>query len=116
MTFGRKHRPSRHRKSGGHVEGLLEHPEHDLTVFKLSIGKLVLKRDDRGGRRLRIEVVVNNVEELRCRKRLEKLPPMLDQLERMVVDFLAAVWRPRASSSAKAAAASLVFQPTRPRT
>jgi len=40
---------------------------------------------------LRIEVVVNNVDELRCGKRLEKLPPMLEQLERMVVDFLAAV-------------------------
>jgi hypothetical protein len=89
--FGRKHRPSRRRKSGGRVEGVLEHPEHDLTVFKLIFGRLVLKMYDKGGRLLRIEVVVNNVEELRCGKRLEKLPPMLDQLERMVVDFLAAV-------------------------
>jgi hypothetical protein len=62
-----------------------------LTVFKLVFGKLVLKIYDKGGRLLRIEVVVNNVEELRCGKRLEKLPPMLEQLERMIVDFLAAV-------------------------
>ena len=89
--FGRKHRPSRRRKSGGRIESVVEHPEHDLTVFKLIFGKLVLKMYDKGGRLLRIEVVVNNVAELRCGKRLEKLPPMLEQLERMIVDFLAAV-------------------------
>jgi hypothetical protein len=89
--FGRKQRPSRRRKSGGRIECVIEHPEYDLTVFKLIFGKLVLKICDKGGRLLRIEVVVNNVEELRCGKRLEKLPPMLEQLERIVVDFLAAV-------------------------
>jgi len=71
--------------------GVLEHPAYDLTVFKLVFGKLVLKMYDKGGRLLRIEAVVNNVDELRCGKRLEKLPPMLEQLERMVVNFLAAV-------------------------
>ena len=89
--FGRKHRPHRDRKSGGRVEGVLEHPEHDLTVFKLIFGKLVLKMYDKGGRLLRIEAVVNNVDELRCGKRLDKLPPMLERLERTIVDFLAAV-------------------------
>ena len=89
--FGRKQRPSCRRKSGGRIECVIEHPQYDLTVFKLVFGKLVLKIYDKGGRLLRIEVVVNNVEELRCGKRLEKLPPMLEQLERMVVDFLAAV-------------------------
>lgn len=89
--FGRKHRPSRRRKTGGRIECVIEHPEYNLTVFKLIFGKLVLKIYDKGGRVLRVEVVVNNVEELRCGKRLEKLPPMLEQLERMVVNFLAAV-------------------------
>ncbi len=89
--FGRKRRPSCRRKSGGRLECVLEHAEYDLTVFKLIFGKLVLKIYDKGGRLLRVEVVVNNVEELRCGKRLEKLPLMLEQLERMVVDFLAAV-------------------------
>lgn len=89
--FGRKHRPHRDRKSGARVECVLEHPEHDLTVFKLIFGKLMLKIYDKGGRLLRIEVTVNNVSELRCGKRLEKLPAMLEQLEQMVVDFLAAV-------------------------
>jgi hypothetical protein len=89
--FGRKHRPHRDRKSGGRIQSVLEHPEYDLTVFKLIFGKLVLKIYDEGGRLLRIEVVVNNVAELRCGKRLEKLPPMLEQLERRVVDFLATV-------------------------
>lgn len=89
--FGRKHRPHRDRQSGARVACVLEHPEHDLTVFKLIFGKLMLKIYDKGGRLLRIEVTVNNVSELRWGKRLEKLPTMLEQLERMVVDFLAAV-------------------------
>ena len=89
--FGRKQRPHHDRQSGGGVESMVQQPEYDLTVFKLVFGKLALKLYDKGGRLLRIEVVVNNVTELRCGKRLEKLPRMLDQLERIVVDFLATV-------------------------
>jgi hypothetical protein len=89
--FGRKHRPHRDRKSGDQVQSIVQQPEYDLTVFKLVFGKLVLKLYDKGGRLLRIEGVVNHVTELRCGKRLEKLPLMLEQLERIVVDFLAAV-------------------------
>jgi hypothetical protein len=44
-----------------------------------------------GERVLRIEIIVNNVQELRCGKRLEKLPAMLERLEQMVVRFLAVV-------------------------
>jgi hypothetical protein len=89
--FGRKQRPSRRRKSGRTIERVIEQPEYNLTIFKVIFGKLALKLYDKSGRLLRIEVVVNNVEELRCGKRLEKLPPMLDELERILVDFLAAV-------------------------
>jgi hypothetical protein len=89
--FGRKHRPHRDRKGSRRVECVIEHPEHDLTVFRLIFGKLMLKIYDKSGRLLRIEVTVSNVSELRCGKRLEKLPAMLEQLEQMLVDFLAAV-------------------------
>ena len=40
---------------------------------------------------LRVEVIVNNIEELRCGKRLEKLPDMLKRLQEMVVAFLGVV-------------------------
>jgi hypothetical protein len=59
---------------GGRLEKILECSVHDLTVFKLHFGKLTLKMYDKGERVLRIEIIVNNVEELRCGKRLEKLP------------------------------------------
>jgi hypothetical protein len=89
--FGRQHRPPRDRKNGDQVQSIVQQPEYDLTAFKLVSGKLALKLYNKGGRLLRIEVVVNNVTELRCGKRLEKLPLMLHHLERIVVDFLAAV-------------------------
>jgi hypothetical protein len=46
---------------------------------------------DKGDRVLRVEIIVNNIEELRCDKRLEKLPGMLERLQAMVVAFLGVV-------------------------
>ena len=40
---------------------------------------------------LRVEVIVNNIAELRCGKRLDKLPGMLQRLQRIVVEFLGVV-------------------------
>ena len=40
---------------------------------------------------LRVEVIVNNIAELRCGKGLDKLPGMLKRLEGMVVAFLGVV-------------------------
>jgi len=65
--------------------------QYDLTAFKVHFGKLTLKMYDKGDRVLRVEIVVNNIEELRCGKRLEKLPGMLERLEAMVVAFLEVV-------------------------
>jgi hypothetical protein len=62
-----------------------------LTVFKLHFGKLTLKMYDKGDRVLRIEVIVNNIAELRCGKRLEKLPGMLERLQHIIVEFLGVV-------------------------
>lgn len=89
--FGRQKRPHFDRRTGARIEVVIEHPEYDLTVFKLVFGHLTLKLYDKSRRLLRIEVVANHVADLRCGKRLERLPQMLDQLERMAVEFLAVV-------------------------
>jgi len=89
--FGRKQRPSKTQARDGRLEKIIERLEYDLTVFKVHFGKLTLKMYDKGERVLRVEVIVHNIEELRCGKRLEKLPGMLERLEAMVVAFLGVV-------------------------
>jgi hypothetical protein len=89
--FGRQRRPHRDRRGAARIEVVLEHPEYNLTVFKLVFGKLALKLYDKSQRLLRVEVVANHVDDLRCGKRLERLPQMLEQLEHMTVEFLAVV-------------------------
>jgi len=64
---------------------------HGRKAVGLHFGKLTLKMYDKGDRVLRVEVIVNNIEELRCGKGLEKLPGMLARLEAMVVGFLEVV-------------------------
>jgi hypothetical protein len=89
--FGRKHRPHYKPRGGKRLERVLERSTYDLTVFKLHFGKLTLKMYDKGDRVLRIEVVVANTEELRCGKDLVRLPGMLQELEAIIVRFLAVV-------------------------
>ena len=40
---------------------------------------------------MRVEVIVNNIEELCCGKRLDKLPGMLERLSHIIVEFLGVV-------------------------
>jgi hypothetical protein len=89
--FGRKNRPSKTKARDGRLEKIIERSGYDLTVFKIHFGKLTLKMYDKGDRVLRVEIIVNNIEELRCGKGLEKLPGMLKRLEAMVVAFLGVV-------------------------
>jgi len=89
--FGRKRRPFKSNKGDGRLEKIIDRSVHDLTVFKLHFGKLTLKMYDKGDRVLRVEIIVNNIAELRCGKRLEKLPGMLERLQSMVVEFLGVV-------------------------
>lgn len=89
--FGRKKRPFKSRNRDGRLEKIIEQSRYDLTVFKVHFGKLTLKMYDKGDRVLRVEIIVNNVEELRCGKRLGKLPGMLERLQSMVVEFLGVV-------------------------
>jgi hypothetical protein len=51
-------------------------------------GNLTLKIYDKGGRVLRVEVVVHNAKELRCGKVLQKLPILLERMSGMLVRFL----------------------------
>ena len=89
--FGRKHRPHLLRRAGAttpRIERVVDASHYDVTVFKVHFGRLTLKVYDKGARVLRIEVIAHSVKELRCGKRLEKLPIMLATLQRMVIDFL----------------------------
>jgi len=89
--LGRRHRPHRLRQAGAaapRIERVLDGSVYDLTVFKVHFGRLTLKVYDKGARVLRIEVIVHSVKELRCGKRLEKLPIMLARLQQMVIGFL----------------------------
>jgi hypothetical protein len=67
---------------------ILDRPTYDFTVFKVHFGPLTLKLYEKGARVLRIEAIAHNVKGLRCGKSVEKLPIMLAELQRMVIDFL----------------------------
>ena len=87
--FGYKSRPhQRQGKKPLRLARVLDQPTYDLTVFKVHFGPLTLKLYDKGARVLRIEAIAHNVKGLRCGKSVEKLPIMLAELQRMVIDFL----------------------------
>jgi DNA-binding transcriptional ArsR family regulator len=87
--FGYKSRPhQRQGKKPLRLARVLDQPAYDLTVFKVHFGPLTLKLYDKGARVLRIEAIAHNIKGLRCGKSVEKLPIMLAELQRMVIDFL----------------------------
>jgi hypothetical protein len=65
--------------------------DHDVTVFTIRWGNLVLKMYDKGERVLRIEVKVLNTKALRVGRLLDKLPQMLARMQEMLVRFLGVV-------------------------
>ncbi len=89
--FGRSHRPyhiaTRGRKALELIKAV-QAQSYDLTVFKVQWGNLSLKIYDKGGRVLRIEVVVHNTRDLRCGKVLDKLPVLLKRMSDMLIHFL----------------------------
>jgi hypothetical protein len=92
--FGFSHRPHHTAKRGRErteVFKAVQAASYDLTVFKIKWGNLTLKIYDKGGRVLRIEVVVHNAKELRSGKMLEKLPALLERMRDMLVRFLGTV-------------------------
>jgi hypothetical protein len=89
--FGLSHRPHRAAKRGRErteVFNAVQAPSYDLTVFKSKWGNPTLKIHDKGGRVLRIEVVVHNAKELRSGKMPERLPTLLARMADMPVRFL----------------------------
>lgn len=89
--FGRKSRPHQNRANAKRLEKSVGAPACDLTVFKLRFGGLVLKMYDKSERVLRVEVVVENIDELRTGRSVEKLPGMLARLEAIMTRFLSVV-------------------------
>jgi len=89
--FGFSHRPHQTAKRGREQTEVLKAVQthsYDLTVFKIKWGNLTLKIYDKGGRVLRIEVVVHNAKELRRGKILDRLPALLARMRDMLVRFL----------------------------
>ena len=89
--FGFRHRPRQKLKRGRRGPEVAKEVQghgYDLTVFKVKWGNLTLKIYDKGGRVLRVEVVVHNAKELRCGKVLHKLPVLLERMSGMLVRFL----------------------------
>ena len=92
--FGFSYRPHRIIKRGRERTELskaVQAKSYDLTVFKIKWGNLTLKIYDKGGRVLRVEVVVHNAKELRCGKMLDNLPTLLARMQRMLIRFLGSV-------------------------
>lgn len=89
--FGFAHRPHKKSKRGRAEPAVVKAVQahgYDLTVFKVKWGNLTLKIYDKGGRVLRVEVVVHNAKDLRCGKVLDKLPLLLERMSGMLVRFL----------------------------
>src|SRR5262245_54496764 len=92
--FGFSHRPHKLAKRGRQpteVFKAVQAKSYDLTVFKIKWGNLTLKIYDKGGRVLRIEVVVHNAKELRSGKMLDRLPTLLERMRDMLVRFLGTI-------------------------
>jgi hypothetical protein len=92
--FGFSHRPHHIAKRGRdrtEVFKAVQAQSYDLTVFKIKWGNLTLKIYDKGGRVLRIEVVVHNAKELRSGRMLERLPALLQRMQDMLVRFLGTI-------------------------
>jgi hypothetical protein len=89
--FGFSHRPRQTAKRGRERTEVLKAVQthsYDLTVLKIKWGNLTLKIYDKGGRVLRIEVVVHNAKELRSGKILDRLPALLARMRDMLARFL----------------------------
>jgi hypothetical protein len=94
--FGVRHRQPRRKQRAGRSEPEVSKDvgrvgPHDVTVFKVRWGNLVLKIYDKGQRVLRVEVKALNTAALKVGKVLEKLPEILGRMQQMLVRFLAVV-------------------------
>ena len=89
--FGSKHRPLfkwKKRRTSPRCEGVVERPVYDLTIFKVHFGKLTIKMYSKGERVLRIEVIVHNTKQLRCRRRIDQFPQIIVLLKGILERFL----------------------------
>jgi hypothetical protein len=89
--FGSKHRPLfqwKKRRTSLRCEVVVERPVYDLTIFKVHFGKLTVKMYSKGERVLRIEVIVHNTKQLRCRKRIDRFPQIIALLKGILERFL----------------------------
>lgn len=89
--LGYKRRPYRTTRTRPHLERIVTHAEHDLTIFKIQFGALSLKIYDKGARLLRVEATAHDAKKLGLGKRLEKFPALVAALRQMLCEFLNAL-------------------------
>jgi hypothetical protein len=85
--FGYKHRPKK-RNNKPRLEMSIERPVYNMTVFKIHFGKITVKIYDKGERVLRIEVIVHNAKELKCKRSLEHFTEIIVILGNILLNFL----------------------------
>ena len=86
--LGRKNRPYNTKSHASAPEVAVQRPDYNLTVFKISVGKLTFKLYDKGERTLRAEVVVHNSKALGCKKSLPYFEEMVGKLEGLMENFM----------------------------
>ena len=72
-------------------EVTVERPVYDLTIFKLSCGRLTLKIYTKGERVLRIEATAHNTQALGRRRALAEFPRILTDLKAVLERFIEAL-------------------------
>lgn len=85
--FGRKRSPYKRSGKQPRLEMVVEHPEYDLTVFKVHFGLLTLKVYTKAGGVLRVEAITHNSRELRCGRVLARYADIASRLRDIVDRF-----------------------------
>lgn len=83
----RPHSRSKH-KAQPRLEVVIERPVYNMTIFRITFGKLAVKIYSKGEHVLRVESVVQNTKVFKCGKRLEKFSQIVAILKAILERFL----------------------------
>lgn len=87
-VFGRKRRPFKHQGPQPKLEIVVEHPEYDMTIFKIHFGLLTLKIYTKASGVLRLEVITHNTRALGCGRVLRQYAEIASRLRAILERFV----------------------------